>query len=398
MAITLVWQSRSLCNLLPAPSLLPLSLIYLDYNRTTPIAPSVLDAMKPFWTTHFMLPSQDHAHAQAVSEALENAREGLGQLVGCEPFELVFTSGGTEANNLGIRGIAGQISPGHMLVTALEHDSVLGPARSLAPAGWEIEIVGVDSNGVLDPELFASRIKKSTRIACVQLANPILGTIQAIRQIADVCHNHGVLLHCDATAAFGKIPVSARDLRVDTLAISGHKFFGPKGSGAMFVRRGLDLAPISFGEPREMGLRPGAENVPCYVGLGAAAMLASKYADDAPIGLSELRERFYKGIIEAIKPKPIWLGQSAATLPNTLALELPGDAKRLLKTARHVGVATSLSDTPPDEMARTLRAIGRSDSQIGRTISASIGWTTTRDQIDRAVSLLAEAWDTVAVH
>ena len=354
--------------------------------------------MKPFWATLFMLPSQDHAQGQAVSEALENARDSLGQLVGCEPFELVFTSGGTEANNLAIRGMAGRIPPGHLLMTSLEHDSVIGAARSLAPAGWEIEFAPVDDDGLIDPETFASRIKKGTRIACVQLANSILGTIQGVRQIADLCHNHGVLVHCDATAAFGKLPVSARDLRVDTLAISGHKFFGPKGSGAVYVRRGLDLAPVTFGEPREMGLRPGAENVPAYVGLGAAAVLASKYASDAPAGLSELSQRFYKGILDAIDPKPILLCESAKTLPNTMAIEFPGGARRLLKSARHVVAAISLSESPPDEMTRALRAIGRSDSQLGRTISFSIGWSTTRDQIDRAVSLLAEAWDSVASH
>lgn len=343
-----------------------------------------------------MLPSQDHAQAQAVSEALENAREGLGQLVGCEPFELVFTGGGTESDNLAIRGIAGQLPPGHLLVSDLERDSVLGAARSLQPHGWQVEVVPVDSDGVVDPELFASRIKPETRLACIQLANPIVGTIQAIRQIADLCHGRGVLLHCDATSAFGRIPVSAHDLRVDTMSISGHKFFGPKGSGALFVRRGLDLVPVMFGEPREMGLRPGPENIAGCVGLGAAATLASRCAIEAPTGLAELRDRFVKGAGESLNPKPIVLCQGGDRLPNTVAIELPGGARRLLKLARHVAVAASLSESPPDEMARALGAIGRTDIQVGRTICVSIGWTTTRDQIDKAVSLLAEAWDAVA--
>jgi cysteine desulfurase len=375
-----------------------LSLIYLDYNRTTPIAPAVAEAMKPFWMSHFMLPSQDHAHGQAVSEALENAREGLGQLVGCEPFELVFTSGGTEANNLAIRGMAGQLSPGHLLVGALESDAVLAAASSLQAVGWELEIVPANGDGEIAVGEFDARLRANTRLACVQLASPVTGTIQPIRQLADLCRDHRVLLHCDATAAFGKIPVSAQELGCDTISVSGHKFFGPKGTGAIYVRRGLELSPIMFGEPREMGLRPGAENVPGYVGLGAAAALAANYAIDAPVGLAELSERFLNAILNAIVPTPILLAATAPRLPNTVALELPGNARRLLKSARHVAAATSLSESPPDEIARSLRAIGRTDAQVARTLVVSLGWTTTRDQIDRAVGLLAEAWDTLSAH
>ncbi len=266
----------------------PVSVIYLDFNRTTPMAPSVLEAMQPYWCTHFMLPGQEHPHAQAVAEALEHAREGLALLAGCESFEIVFTSGGTEANNLAILGTLSRKDPGHLLVTSLEHDSVLGAVASLATKGWEIETVSCGNDGIVDPDYFGSRIQPQTQLACVQLANPILGTIQPVREIADICHNRGVSLHCDATQAFGKVPVDVSQLRADTVAISGHKFYGPKGSGAIYVRRGLHLSPISYGEPREMGLRPGAENIPACIGLGAAATLAAKCSADAAKTLSEL--------------------------------------------------------------------------------------------------------------
>jgi cysteine desulfurase len=374
------------------------SVIYLDFNRTTPMAPSVLEAMQPYWCTHFMLPGQEHPHAQAVAEALEHAREGLALLAGCEPFEIVFTSGGTEANNLAILGTLGRKDPGHLLVTSLEHDSVLGAVTSLATKGWEIETVSCGNDGIVDPDFFGSRIRPQTQLACVQLANPILGTIQPVREIADICHNRGVLLHCDATQAFGKVPVDVSELRADTVAISGHKFYGPKGSGAIYVRRGLHLSPISYGEPREMGLRPGAENIPACIGLGAAASLAAKCSTDAAKTLSELLSRLTKGLENTITPEPIFLCEDSPRLPNTIAIEMPVDAKRMQRSARQLAMTTARSDSPPDEMTRSLRAIGRSNSQIGRTLRISLGWTTSQDQVQRAIELLADAWDGVAVH
>jgi len=331
-------------------------LIYLDYNRTTPVAPAVLEAMQPFWSTHFLLPSQDHAQAQAVGEALESAREGVAGLLGCDPFEIVFTSGGTEANNLGICGLAGNLTPGHLLLGPIEHDSVSEAAHSLAEDGWEIETMPGDASGTVDPERLAGQLRDQTRLVCLQLANPVIGTIQPVRQVADLCHNRGVLLHCDASQAPGKIPLVASQLRADTLAISGHKFFAPKGSGALYIRRGLNVRRINFGQPREMGLRAGAENVPACVGLGAAAILAAKYAEEAPTGLAELRDRFLNGVEDNINPTPECIALDSLRLPNTVALELPGEARRLLKSARELAVSTSASGVPPDEMARVVAA------------------------------------------
>ncbi len=373
-----------------------MNLIYLDYNRTTPLAPSVSEAMQPYWATHFMLPGQEHPHAKAISEALEHAREGLALLAGCDPFELVFTCGGTEANNLAVLGNLARKEVGHVLVSELEHDSVLGAALSLESRSWEIEMVPCQENGVVDPEQFASRLREDTRLACLQLANPVLGTLQPVREVADICHNRGVSLHCDATQAFGKMPVDVTRLRADTVAISGHKFYGPKGSGAIYVRRGLHLSPIAFGEPREMGLRPGTENIPGCVGLGAAASLAGRCSSDAADSLCELRDHLVTGLSNVVSPQPLTLCEDSPRLPNTVAIEMPGDAKPIQRAARKLVVATAQSGCPPDEFTRVLRAIGRSDAQIQRTIRISLGWTTSREQVDRAVDLLAEAWDVAA--
>lgn len=375
-----------------------MSLIYLDYNRTTPLAPSVQEAMQPFWSTHFMLPGQEHPYAQAVGEALESAREGVAFLAGCGPFEIVFTGGGTESNNLAVLGALSGNRAGHILVGATEHQSILGTTEQLALRGWEVEQIPCDSAGRISADQVASMLKDETQLACVQLANPVLGTIQPIRRIAEECHKRGVLLHCDATQAFGKIAVDASQLQADMISISGHKFYGPKGSGALFVRRGLSLSPITFGEPREMGLRPGAENIPACIGIGAAASLAARGIQDAEANLGVLRERLVKGLLSSIRPSPKILGLEAQRLPNTVAIELPVSAREAQRGARELAVACSQSSTPPDELTRVLRATGCNDSQIGRTMGISVGWTTTRDQIDRAVELLADACDRCVAH
>jgi cysteine desulfurase len=371
------------------------SLIYLDYNRTTPVAPSVLEAMEPFWATHYMLPGQDHAHAQLVSEALESAREGLAALVGCEPFEVIFTSGGTESNNLGILGMLAKKKSGHVLVSILEHDSVVSAVNSLGD-DWLVETVDCGDDGLVDPEYLQTRIREDTRLVCLQAANPVLGTIQPVREVADICHTRGVPLHCDATQIFGKLPTDVTQLRADTVAISGHKFYGPKGSGALYVRRGLEISPIGFGEPREMGLRPGSENVPAYVGLGAAAALAARCSVDVANNLAVLRDRFAAGLQAVLDPVPVIACQNSPRLPNTLTFQLGCNARKIQQAARELAMASAQSHTPPDEMTRMLRAIGCSDDEIERTIRVSVGWTTSRDQIDSAIDLIAAAWDSVA--
>jgi cysteine desulfurase len=369
--------------------------IYLDFNRTTPLAPSVLEAMAPYWTEHFMLPGQGHPRGHAVSESLEYARECVAAMVGCEAFEIVFTSGGTEANNLAILGSAATQKCGHILVSAVEHDSVCDAAAALVSQGWEVETIACGNDGRVDPERVASRLRATTRMVCLQAANPILGTLQPVREVADICHNRGIAVHCDATQVFGKMPEPVSQLRADTVAISGHKIYGPKGSGALYVRRGFPMRPILFGESREMGLRPGVENVPAWIGLGAACMLANRCASQASQAMTELRDRLARGLQAAIDPVPRIVCQSSPRLSNTLAIELPADAKVVQRSARDVVFATALSESPPDEMTRCLLAAGENRETVGRIVRLSIGWTTSQEQVDRAVELFAEALDLV---
>lgn len=369
--------------------------IYLDFNRTTPLAPSVLEAMQSYWTQHFLLPGQEHPQARAVAESLEYARESIGSLVGCEAFEIVFTGGGTESNNLAILGAAGRSRVGHMIVSELEHESVCNTASMLSRLGWRVDFVPPNKQGVIDPERIQDLLRDDTQLVCLQAANPVLGTLQPVREVADLCHSRGVAVHCDATQSFGKMTVDVAELRADTVAISGHKFYGPKGTGALYVRRGYPLAPILFGESREMGLRPGAENVPGWIGIGAAASLASRCCEEACEAMTKLRDHLADSLRAVIDPAPIVLCESTPRLSNTLTLEFPAEAREIQRVARELIFATAITNSPPDEMTRCLQAVGRSDYQIGRVIRVSIGWTTSRDQIDRTVELFAEAVDSV---
>jgi cysteine desulfurase len=349
--------------------------------------------MQPYWGHHFYLPNQQHPLSQAIGESLEQARESVSFLVGCDAFEVVFTGSGTEANNLAILGATQEQPPGHILVSAIEHDSVILAAESLVPRGWRVELVPCDQFGQIDPDAIAERLRDETVLVCVQLANPVMGTVQPIRQIADVCHKRGVRLHCDGTQAFGKIAVDAVALGVDTMSISGHKFYGPRGSGALYLRGGLKLSSIAYGENREMGLRPGPENIPAWVGMGVAASLVSRCVDEAEASFQELHERFASGLNSSLEGVGFAGHEEVLGLPNTLCVELPVVASRVQEIARQLVVRSPESSSPPDEMTRVLTAAGRSSVQIARTLQVSMGWTTSREQIDRAVEMLANACD-----
>ena len=350
--------------------------------------------MKPFWATHYLLPGQEHPEAQAVGDALELAREQIAGLVGCDSFELVFTSGGTEANNLAILGGLDLRQPGHVLISPLESDPVVAAAEHLSGHGFEVETMPVGPDGTVDPDDVVDALRSDTHLVCVQLANPTLGTIQPVAEIGRRCRERGVRLHCDATQSLGKIPVSIHSMPVDTLAISGHKFFGPKGVGAIYIRRGQPLHPIQHGEPREMGLRPGSENVPGCVGMGAAAVMATRCAAEAELGLKDMRDELLCGLASVIDPPPTVLCEDTPRLPNTAAIELPVDVACLRQAARQLVVATARSESPPDEMTRALQAIGRNPPQIGRTVHISLGWATTRDEVRKAIDLFADAFET----
>ena len=267
--------------------------IYLDYNATTPVAPSVLDLMTPFFSIHSGNPSSAHSHGRAAAEAIEDARGKLAGAIGCECEELVFTGGGTEANNLALKGIFLK-SPAslerHLVISAIEHPAISEPAQFLRSLGIELTIIGCDKNGVVDPDDVRAALRDDTSMVSIMHSNNETGALQPIEEIARICRERGVLLHTDASQSVGKVPVNVQNLGVDMLTIAGHKFYGPKGVGALFVRSDIALQPLLHGAAHERGMRAGTENTPGIVGIAAAAKLAIQAVDDSHERLSEMRK------------------------------------------------------------------------------------------------------------
>ncbi len=378
-----------------------MSLIYLDFLTTTPTAPSVVEAMLPYYRQHFLLPLQSHPQAAAVADAIEDAREKVAELLGSESVQIVLTGGGTEANLLGLIGSMharyppASLSPEtndrspRVIVAAGESGAIDRAVDEMGRSGWAVDVVSPRADGSISVDAFEQRIRPTTRQAAVSLANATTGVIQPIGRIAKLCRNHDIRLHCDASAAAGRIPINADALDVDTLAISGHRIYGPKGSGALYVRRGLRLRSMLMAGDREMGLLSGCDNVPAIVGLGAAARLTSRGLESAAESMNQHVERLLDGLQRT--PAPATAGRLATesrSLPGVAAIGLPMPAASLVSLTRHVVVGHVRSFNPPDTFARTLLAAGMDRESIESTARISVGWTTSRDQIERAVELI----------
>ena len=266
--------------------------IYLDYNATTPVAPSVFEAMRPYFTDHYGNPSSTHVLGLAASQAIEDAREKVAVLVGANVDEIFFTSNGTESNNLAIKGVCQSENcfSGHIIISAVEHPATLEPAKYLERMGCDLTIVGTDRFGIVDPREVAKNLRDDTRLISIMHANNEIGSIHPIREIADLVADHPALLHTDAAQSCGKIRTNVNELRLDMMTIAGHKLYAPKGVGALYVRSGTKISPVLHGAGHEHGLRPSTENTPYIVGLGAAAKLANRSLDENGIRLRDLRD------------------------------------------------------------------------------------------------------------
>lgn len=375
-------------------------LIYLDYNATTPVAPSVFEALEPFLKEHYGNPSSNHALGRACREAMEDARAKVAALLGADRDEIVFTSGGTESNNLAICGTMMQGVPGvagHLIISAIEHPAVVEPARHLQRLGFELTVVECDSQGVVRPAKVAAAMRPDTRLVSIMHANNEIGVIQPLREISQICRDHQVLLHTDAAQTVGKIAAFVDELGVDLLSFAGHKLYAPKGIGALYVRRGVRLEPVLHGAGHETGLRPGTENVAYIVGLGQACMLAFRSLEESSQRLQMLRDRLATQLIQAIGSRLTINGQDAARLPNTLSVNFPDvSAAEILARLPDLCASTgSACHSSVSSMSATLAAIGLDPDDARGTMRLSVGWFTSEEEIDRASNLLIGAWESL---
>ena len=368
--------------------------IYLDHNATTPVAPPVADAMTNALRTVFGNPSSVHAYGQEAKTALDEARSAVARLIGAEPTEIVFTSGGSESNNLAIRGIA-EAADGsgrrHLVASMIEHEAVLRTLKALDGKGRSTTLVRVDERGVVTTERLAAALTDETALVSVMHANNEIGTIQPIAELAAVAHERGALVHIDAVQSVGKIPVDVRSLGVDLLSLSGHKFNGPKGAGALWIRRGTRLHAQMTGGRQERNRRAGTENLPAIVGLGAAARRLLDKDDPATTDLAALRDRLEAGVLAAVSGTAV-NGASTARVGNTSNISFHGvEAESLLIALDLEGIAVSTGSACSSgtlEPSHVLRAMGFSPHRTQNSIRFSLGLGNTAEDVDRVVGVL----------
>ena len=374
--------------------------IYLDYNATTPIAPTVQEAMAPFLSEHFGNPSSNHALGRACQEAIETAREQVATLLGAEPDEIVFTSGGTESNNLALKGTLLRNWPqsgGNLIISSIEHPAITAPARYLEDLGYTLTVVGCDRHGIVDPDDVRAAFQPDTQLVSVMHANNEIGAIQPIAEIARICHERDIRFHTDAAQSVGKIRTQTEELDVDMLSIAGHKLYAPKGIGALYIRRGIPVDPVLHGAGHERGMRPGTENVPYIVALGRAAWLAARGLDENAERQMSLRERLYAQLREGVGPELTRNGDPARCLPNTLSVNFPDVAGHdMLAGAPEICASTGAAcHSPTASLSGTLAAIGLPSDIAQGTIRLTLGWSTSEEEIDRSASLLLSVWDSL---
>jgi cysteine desulfurase len=364
--------------------------IYLDYNASTPIAPEVAEAMKPFLSQHFGNPSSLHWAGIPAKEAVEHARQQVAELLQCSPGEIVFTSGGSESNNHAIKGVfyALRERGNHIITTQIEHPAVINPCRFLEKLGAEVTYVGVDRFGMVDPKEIERAITGKTILVTVMHANNEVGTIQPIKEISHLVRKRGILFHTDAAQSVGKIDTRVDDLGVDLLSIAGHKLYAPKGVGALFAREGTPIEPLIHGAGHESGRRAGTENVLLIVGLGKACEISKNYLSDDRI--RNLRDRFWKLLQDNFGDDIVLNGHPLHRLPNTLNVSFVGKAGaeilfRLDGVAASTGAACHSGSV---ELSPVLKAMGILLKVGMGAIRFSLGRTTTVEEVDRVVELL----------
>jgi cysteine desulfurase len=367
---------------------------YFDHNATTPLDPGVLEAVTRTLRDEFGNPSSVHHFGQRAKAVLDEARTAVARLIKGEPSEVVFTSGGTEADNFALRGAAEALEPTgrrHLIASTIEHEAVLVTLKALARRGWTMTLLPVDGTGIVSPDALASAITPETALVSVMHANNEIGTIQPIAVLARIAHEHGALFHTDAVQSAGKIAVDARALGVDLLSLSAHKFYGPKGAGALWIKRGTRITAILTGGKHERSRRAGTENVAGIAGLGAAATLAMAKLEDEAARLGGMRDRLEAAVLAAV-PGTAINGALTPRVPNTTNISFEGiEAESLLIALDLEGFAVSTGSACSSgtlEPSHVLRAMGLPSHRTQNSIRISLGARNTDAEIDAFLARL----------
>ncbi len=369
--------------------------IYFDHSATTPVDPSVVEAMLPYLRNRYGNPSSSYRLGQEARQAMENARSQVAALIGAHPDEIFFTSGGTEADNMAILGTAyKQWEKGrHLITTAIEHRAVLEPCKFLRSQGFEVTFLPVDESGMLDPQEVQQAIRKDTILISIMHANNEIGTIQPVEEIGAIAEERGITFHCDAVQSAGRIPVDVNRIKCDLLSISSHKLYGPKGAGCLYLRKGTKIVPLITGGGQERDLRGGTENLPGIVGFGRATELACQVLDQSRWELVFLRDRIIEGISERI-PNSILNGHRFQRLPGHVSFSFANvDGKALLSMLDEKGIAASNgsachSDSPGP--SHVLKALGYSDELAKSTLRITLGRDNNDHQVDYLLAILPD--------
>lgn len=369
--------------------------IYLDHNATTPLHAEVLEAMLPFLKGVYGNPSSIHAFGQEARQGLEEAREKVARLIGASPGEIVFTSGGTEADNLAIQGVAfsHREKGRHIITSSVEHRAVLRTCQYLEQEGFRVTYLPVDGFGRIDPDEVKRALTRETILITLMHSNNETGTIEPIEEVGRIAASEGVLFHTDAIQSIGKVSVNVRELQVDLLSLSGHKLYGPKGVGALYVRNGVRISPLLYGGHQERNRRAGTENLPGIVGLGKAAELALSWLGLSSEVTRKLRDYFWDCIRERI-PRVRLNGDPVQRLPNTLHVSFESvSAETLLIQLDLRGIAASAGSACTSgaiEVSHVLAAMGVPRSIAQGSVRFSLGRDTTKEEVDRTVAVLTE--------
>jgi cysteine desulfurase len=374
--------------------------VYLDYNATTAIAPEVLETMLPYLREHYGNPSSIHGFGQAAKAALYDARESVASLIGAVPNEILFTSGGTEAANLAILGVLAAAEGGrrHLIVSKVEHHAVLNTMKALSKSGTPVTFLDVDREGVVDPRDLQKALTPETLLVSIMHANNETGVVQPIAELSRLARDAGAYFFTDAVQSVGKLPVDVHELGADLLSLSGHKFYAPKGTGALYVRRGVKLRSVFRGGGQERSRRPGTENLPGIIGLGRAAELARGGLSTDNERVEALRDQLEKKVLETIDGTRV-NGGGASRTPNTTSLSferVEGEILTIALDLKGFAVSTGAAcSSGTVEPSHVLQAMGFDPPRVQSSIRVSLGKYTTEEEVLRFVEVLREAVESI---